>query len=155
MKLTDFFKQGAADTERRMHELADRRSGNLEGQQGLREVEAAFREMSADGQIDPAEFESLLSMLEAQGADTDALRTAYESARNADGTVAVDGEDKFSDLFFDTTEDAKEDLKDSDTEFAFRLQVLLSDHRFALSAASQESKSGHDADMTVIRNMLG
>ena len=148
MKLSDLFRNTAQQAGGRLASLADRQEGLLAQRKKLRNVRERFERMTKDGDVSDRELDELMALLRDSGVDASRLLQWLDESEGAPDSAAL------ADIVGDMLSDADDDASDSEANVNFQIQLELSEYGHAIEAASTIDKSGHDADMAVIRNML-
>lgn len=153
MRIVDWFAAQAARAEQDLNSLADEQEASLAMQRALAHVERRFERMAADGVIDPAEMAELRRLLERNGVDPKELDSLF-LRKSKEGGVELASEPGFGDLVRSVLRDAKADLSDSAANLSYRIQLASGDYTHHNEAASRLLKNTHDAEMSVIRNIV-
>ena len=155
MKLTELFRQMAGHAETKLDGLLDEQTQNLDRQRAIHRVEEQFQSMAADGIIDESEMDELLAMMKSNGLETDDIQNLFEQMKGQDSSVRLDDADKLEYLITTRLDNAEDAATTQHADLNFAVQLALADYTHGIESASAIQKQGHDADMAVIRNMVG
>lgn len=155
MKLTELFRQMAGHAEGKLNDLVDDQTQNLDRQRALNRVEERFDAMAADGIIDESEMDELVQMMKDNGLDTDDIQKVFEDLKGQDSAVRLDEADKLKFLIDTRIDNAQDEATTQHADLNFAVQIALADYTHGIESAAAIQKQGHDADMAVIRNMVG
>jgi len=155
MKLTELFRQMAGHAEKKLDGLLDDQTKNLDRQRAINRVEERFEAMAADGIIDESEMDELLAMMKNNGLETDDIQKVFEDLKGTDSAVRLDDADKLEYLITTRLDNAEDEATTQHADLNFAVQLALADYTHGIESASAIQKQGHDADMAVIRNMVG
>lgn len=155
MKLTELFREMAGRGESRLNDLVDQQTSNLDRQRALDRVEERFDAMASDGIIDESEMDELLQMMRSNGLDADDVEKIFDDLRGQDSSVRMEDADKLKFLIDTRIDNAQDNATTQHSDLNFEVQMALADYTHGIESASAIQKQGHDADMAVIRNMVG
>ncbi len=154
MKLTELFRDMAARAEQKLNTLVDKQASNLDHRRALDKVEERFDAMAADGIIDESEMDELLDMMRSNGLDADDIEKIFEDLKGEDSTVRLDDADKLKFLIDTRIDNAQDIFTTQHADVNFEIQMGIGEYTNGIESAASIQKSGHDADMAVIRNMV-
>ncbi len=155
MKITELFRQMAGRGEAKLNDLVDQQTSNLDRQRALDRVEERFGAMASDGIIDESEMDELLQMMRNNGLNADDIEKVFEDLKGEDSSVRMDDADKLKFLIDTRIDNAQDNATTQHADLNFEVQIALADYTHGIESASAIQKQGHDADMAVIRNMVG
>lgn len=154
MKITELFRNMAGRAEGKLNSLVDEQATNLDRRRALDKVEERFDAMASDGIIDESEMDELLNMMRSNGLDADDIEKIFEDLKGEDSSVRLDDTDKLK-FLIDTRIDNAQDMSTTQhADLNFEVQMALGEYTHGIESAASIQKSGHDADMAVIRNMV-
>ena len=153
MKLVEIFKELAGNAENNLANLAYAQEAQLQRREALQQIEERFRQMEADGYIDPNEMAELMQRLASTGLDPAALQALYQELKGADSSVRGENKEKFAEALGDLLEGEIDKTRDNQSDLQFQIQLETADATNYGFAASQLSKQEHQVYMHIIGNM--
>ncbi|MFO0727523.1 MAG: hypothetical protein U1E65_27345 [Myxococcota bacterium] len=151
MKIEDACLAAAGEANRRASKMAAEQAASIERQKAYDAIERELDQMTADGDLDPAELAKLKEELRAQGLDTGTLDALAQGLRTQDGVERRKATSAIRDALYDELEAKKRALPRLDP---FAVQEVVAAYQNAMDMASRASKASSDNDMVAIRHLV-
>lgn len=159
MKLSALYAEQAVRETRVLEDLLAQEDASLARRRRLRALEESFARMASDGALTESEIEEIVSALRSEGIETSVLERLLDgcvSTSGAEGALPLldpEGARK-RDSVLEAIRRGIDDQRDIDDRVGLEIQIHANEYRIAEEAASRLERSGFDADMAVIENML-